>query len=185
MNRLKEKYKKQICPKLMKDFHFKNVMQVPCVSKVSINAGIGGFRDNKEAVESFLLDLSLLSGQKPYPRKARLSEAGFKIRKGDTVGYSVNLRGERMWAFVDKLINVALPRVRDFKGLNPAAFDLKGNYSLGIAEHVIFPEVNPNTTKGIRHMQVTFVMSSKNKDANRALLKELGIPFWDDLKKEN
>lgn len=177
MNRLREKYNKEIVKKIQKEFNLSNGMEVSRIEKVSINAGIGDFRENKEAVESFVHDLVQLAGQKPSPRKARLSEAGFKIRKGDIVGYNVTLRGERMWAFLDKFISVALPRVRDFRGLKVTSFDANGNYSTGIKEHVIFPEVNPNTTKGIRHMQVTVVFSSKNKDMNSALLREMGMPF--------
>jgi large subunit ribosomal protein L5 len=177
MNRLKEKYIKEIAPKITKEFKLSNVMEVPKVIKIHVNAGIGSFRENKEAVESFVYDLEALSLQKPYMRTARLSEAGFKIRKGDMVGYAVTLRGERMWAFLDKLINIALPRVRDFRGLSEKSFDGNGNYSIGIKEHVIFPEVNVNTTKGIRNMQVTIVLSSKNVEMNKALLKALGMPL--------
>lgn len=177
MNRLKEAYKTQIAPKLQKDFNLSNVMEVPRIQKVSINAGIGGFRDNREAVESFVSELAALAGQKPYPRKARMSEAGFKVRKNDVVGYSVTLRGERMWAFLDKFVNIVLPRVRDFRGLSTDSFDENGNYSIGLREHVIFPEVNPNAVKGIRSMQVTVVMDGKGKEVNLALLRELGFPF--------
>lgn len=177
MQRLFEKYKKELAPKVLKEFELSNIMQVPRITKISINSGVGSFRDNKAAIESFVDDLANIAGQKPFPRKARLSEAGFKVRQGDTVGYSVTLRGIRMWAFLDKLINVALPRVRDFRGLNENAFDHAGNYSLGIKEHVIFPEVNPNTTHSIRSMQVTVVTNSNNKDINKFLLKELGLPF--------
>jgi large subunit ribosomal protein L5 len=177
MNRLKEKYMKQIVPAAKKEFKLSNVMEVPVIKKVSINAGIGAFRDNREAVDSFITDLSALAGQKPYPRAARLSEAGFKVRKGDVVGYTITLRREKMWAFLDKFINLALPRVRDFRGLSETAFDQDGNYSVGIKEHVIFPEVNPNTTKGIRSMQITIVTNSRDKKANQFILKELGMPF--------
>ncbi len=177
MNRLKEKYQKEIVPKMKEEFGYKSIMEVPRIKKVVINAGIGGFRENKDAVESFEHDLAQLLGQKPYPKKARLSEAGFKIRKGDVVGYSATLRGERMWAFLDKLISVAIPRIRDFRGLALGSFDDAGNYSLGITEHVIFPEVNPNTTKGIRSMQLTVVSSNDDKEVNKALLNYIGMPF--------
>lgn len=177
MNRLAEKYHNQIAQKLRDDFKLKSVMEVPRLQKVVVNAGIGGFRDNKEALESFEGDLTQLLGQKPYPRKARLSIAGFKVRKGDTVGYAATLRGDKMWAFLDKLISVAIPRIRDFRGLRTDAFDKAGNYSLGIAEHVIFPEVNPNTVKGNRSLQITVVSSSDKQELNRALLNYLGMPF--------
>ncbi|RJR26393.1 50S ribosomal protein L5 [candidate division WWE3 bacterium] len=177
MNRLKEIYIEKIVPEIMKEFGFSNIMEVPKVKKVIVNAGIGGFRENREAVESFVEELTNFTNQKPYPRAARQSIAGFKIRQGETVGYAVTLRGENMWAFLDKLVNVALPRVRDFRGLKEEAFDENGNYSFGIKEHVIFPEVNPNNTKGIRSLQVTVVMDSKNLEANRFLLKALGVPF--------
>ena len=177
MNRLKEKYIKIVAPKLAKDLKLSNVMKVPRIDKVCVNSGIGSFRDNREMVESFIEELTSITGQKPYPRSAKAAEAGFKIRKGDVVAYAVTLRGEKMWAFLDKFINVALPRVRDFRGLSDMSFDEVGNYSAGIREHVIFPEVNPNSTKGIRGLQVTVTFSSKDSDVNRQLLKELGFPF--------
>ncbi len=177
MERLKEKYKNEITKKLQKEFNLTNLIQVPKVEKLSINVGIGSFRDNKTAVDAFEQELTAITGQKPYTRTARKSEAGFKIRRGDVVAYAVTLRGDRMWAFLDKLVNVALPRVRDFQGLNPNSFDKNGNYSIGIKEHVIFPEINPNTVYGIRSMQVNVVTNTKNVDMNRYLLKELGFPF--------
>ncbi len=174
---MKEIYNSKIVTTLKKEFKLNNVMEVPGIQKVSINAGIGEFRENREAMESFVSELASIAGQKPFPRKARLSEAGFKVRKNDVVGYAVTLRGDRMWAFLDKLINIAIPRVRDFRGLNTTSFDEMGNYSLGIREHVIFPEVNPNAVKGIRSLQVTVVMNNKDKEKNLALLRELGFPF--------
>ncbi|HLD50826.1 50S ribosomal protein L5 [candidate division WWE3 bacterium RIFOXYC1_FULL_40_10] len=180
MNRLREKYLKEIAPKLVKELALSNVMQVPSISKISVNAGIGSFRDNKEAVASFESEFTSFAGQKPRARKARVSVAGFKVRKGETVGYSVTLRGDKMWAFLDKLVSVSLPRVRDFRGLSEEAFDADGNYSLGIREHVIFPEVNPNTTKGIRSLQVTLCLGTRIKEHNKKLLELLGIPFRKD-----
>lgn len=177
MDRLNKKYKEEIAPKLIKDLELKNIMQAPKLRKIVINAGIGEFRDNREAVESFVEDLSAISGQRPNPRKARLSESGFKIRKGDIVGYSVTLRGPKMWAFLDKFINIVLPRVRDFQGLNLKSFDDRGNYSVGIKEHVIFPEVNPNKVKGIRSLQVNFQIDSLSKEHSLAFLEALGMPF--------
>ncbi|MFC1700078.1 50S ribosomal protein L5 [Patescibacteria group bacterium] len=177
MNRMKEQYIKKVRPAVLKQFGMKNIMQVSQIKKVVLNAGIGSFMDNKDAVEGFVQELSDLSGQKAYPRKARLSEAGFKIKKGDIVGYAVTLRGERMWAFLDKLINIAFPRIRDFRGFSVDSFDSSGNYSVGIREHTIFPEVNPNTTKGIRSMQVSIVFNSDEKEMNKFVLSELGFPF--------
>ena len=177
---LSKTYKKDIVPKLEKDLGLKNPMQVPRLLKVNVNAGIGGFRDNKEAVESFVQEMAEISGQHPVLKTARTSEAGFKIKKGDTVGVAVTLRGERMWAFVEKFINIVLPRVRDFKGVNPDSFDKNGNFSLGVTEHTIFPEVNANTTKGIRSLQVSFVTSTTDIEQSKALLSYLGMPFRKD-----
>lgn len=174
---LKEFYEKEIVPELMKEFKFENKMEVPKIKKIVINSGIGPFRENKEAVDFFEKELSDIVGQKVYPRRARLSEAGFKVRKGDIVGFAATLRGKRMWAFLEKFIKIALPRVRDFRGLNPRAFDKDGNYSIGIREHVIFPEVNPNTIKGIRGLQITVVTSSEDVDVSKALIEKLGMPL--------
>jgi large subunit ribosomal protein L5 len=184
MERLKERYLKEIAPKLVKQFKLDNVMEAPKILKVSVNSGIGPFRENKDAVEAFADELSNISGQRAFARKARKSEAGFKIKQGDVVGFAVTLRGERMWAFIDKLINIAFPRIRDFRGFSNDSFDGEGNYSVGIREHVIFPEVNPNTTKGIRSLQVTIVFSTKDKEKNQQLLKELGFPFAENVTKE-
>ncbi len=177
MQRLKELYQKEVANKLKTQFKLQSTMQVPRLEKIVVNSGIGAFKDNKEAVDAFLTEFTGIVGQKPYPTIARKSEAGFKIRKGETVGFAVTLRGDRMWAFLDKLVSVAIPRIRDFRGLKATSFDEAGNYSLGIVEHVIFPEVNPNTVKGIRSLQVTVVSSSKDKKLNKALLDSLGVPF--------
>jgi len=177
MNRLREKYEKEIVPQVTKEFGLKSIMEVPRIKKIVVNAGIGSFRDSRESVESFENELALILGQRPYPRKARLSEAGFKIKKGDVVGYAATLRGDRMWAFLDKLISIAIPRIRDFRGLDISSFDESGNYSLGISEHIIFPEVNPNTTKGIRNLQLTIVSTSDYKKINKEILSYLGMPF--------
>lgn len=185
MNRLHEKYVKEIAPKISEEFGYKSVMRVPRIKKIVINAGIGDFRESRDAVESFAQELADITGQKPYPRKARLSEAGFKIKRGDMVGYAVTLRGDRMWAFLDKLISIAIPRIRDFRGLKTSSFDDHGNYSLGITEHVIFPEVNPNQTKGNRSLQVTIVSSSDDREVNKSLLTYLGMPFIKEEKEGN
>ena len=176
-NRLYKKYKDEVARQLKTELKLSNIMEVPRIMKVSINTGIGAFRDNREALELFVQELTDIAGQKPFPRKARLSEAGFKVRKGDVIGYAVTLRGDKMWAFLDKLINVVLPRVRDFRGLGTESFDENGNYSLGIREHVIFPEVNPNAVKGIRGLQLTVVTTASDKRKNLALLEKLGFPF--------
>lgn len=178
---LSKSFKTDIVPKLMQELGLKNPMEVPKLLKVSVNAGVGGFRDNKEALESFVSEITEICGQKPVLKTARISEAGFKIKKGDVVGVSVTLRGERMWAFVEKFISVVLPRVRDFKGVNFTSFDKNGNFAIGLTEHTIFPEVNPNTVKGIRSLQVTFVTNSPEVEKSKALLSMIGMPF----KKEN
>ncbi|KKU32178.1 MAG: 50S ribosomal protein L5 [candidate division WWE3 bacterium GW2011_GWA1_46_21] len=176
-NRLYEKYKNELTPKLLADLKLSTVMEVPRLKKIVVNCGIGGFRDDKAAVETFVQELAEITGQHPSSRKARLSEAGFKIRRGDVVGLVTTLRGLRMWVFLDKLISLALPRVKDFKGLSYNGFDELGNYSIGIRDHTIFSEVNPNTTKGIRSLQLTLVVSAKNKDHGKSLLKSLGLPL--------
>lgn len=181
MERMHLKYKNEIIPEILKEKKLKNVMEVPFIKKIAVNVGIGGFRENREAVESFTQELANICGQKPYPRKAKKSEAGFKIRGGDIVGLAVTLRGDRMWAFLDKLVNIALPRVRDFRGLSSTSFDGAGNYSIGIREHVIFPEIDQNIVKGIRSLQLTMVTNSKNKELNELLLRKLGLPFRKDL----
>lgn len=177
MSNLYEKYKNEVAKKAMKELNLSNVMQVPSIKKVVINSGVGGFRESKEALEFFEKELADVAGQKPSERRAKLSEAGFKIKRGDLVGYATTLRGPRMWAFLEKFINVVLPRVRDFNGLNPKAFDKNGNYSVGITEHTIFPEVNSNTTKGVRSLQVTVVTDTNDSDKAKILLSLLGFPF--------
>ncbi|HOM78382.1 50S ribosomal protein L5 [Patescibacteria group bacterium] len=175
--RLKEKYKKEILPKIVENFGIKCVMEAPSVSKVVVNSGIGDFRDSKEAVESFKEELAQILGQVPSARPSRKSISAFKLREGETVGLSATLRGERMWAFLDKLVNISLPRVRDFRGVPTDAFDKAGNYSLGVADHTIFPEINPNKVKVGRGLQITLVMRNSDKTKSRYLLEELGFPF--------
>ena len=184
MNRLYKRYLEYVEKDGKKELGISNVMEVPRILKIKINSGVGGFRDNREAMESFAEELANICGQKPYVRKAKKSEAGFKIKQGDEVGYSATLRGDRMWAFLDKLINIAFPRVRDFRGMKENSFDEKGNYSVGIREHVIFPEVNQNATKGIRSLQVTIVFNSDDVEKTKAVLKGLGFPFRKDDKSE-
>lgn len=177
MNNLRKKYLEELVPRINEEYHLKSVMEVPRLLKIKVNSGIGSFRDNREAVDSFEQELGLLLGQKPYPRKARKSIASFKVRQGDVIGYSATLRGESMWAFLEKLIGIAIPRIRDFRGLPISSFDQDGNYSLGIKEHIIFPEVNPNTVKGIRSLQLTMVFSGGNAKLNKVVLGYLGMPF--------
>lgn len=177
MSSMNEVYKTKSVPELKKELELGNIMQVPRITKVVVNAGIGSFKDSREAVEAFVSELSALTGQKPSPRKARLSEAGFKIRKGDVVGYCVTLRGSLMWSFLEKLTTIVLPRTRGFWGLDVKGFDGSGNYSLGIKEHTVFPEVNPNAVKGIRSMQISISTSTKSDKEALHLLKSLGFPF--------
>lgn len=175
--RLYKKYKEEVVPAIIKELELDNVMEVPSIKKIVINAGIGEFKDNKEAVALFEKELGDIAGQKPTERKSRLSIAGFKVRKNDVVGLAVTLRGPKMWSFLDKFINIVLPRVRDFNGLNDKSFDENGNYSVGIKEHTIFPEVNPNTTKGIRSLQVVIVTNSGDMNMSKKLLSMVGLPF--------
>lgn len=177
MNRLKESYFKTIKDQLVSELKLANIMQVPSLEKIVINSGIGAFRDNKDSLDSFYNEINSISGQKPTFRRARISEAGFKVRKNDLVGITVTLRGERMWDFLEKFISVSLPRVRDFRGVSTKAFDKLGNYSIGIKEHIIFPEVDPNKTKGIRSMQITLVFKNGSPVNSSLLLKKLGMPF--------
>lgn len=177
MNRLKELYTSKLKSELLKDLALSNIMQVPAIEKIVVNAGVGAIRDNKDVFDSFYNELTSLSGQKPTIRKARISEAGFKVRKNDNVGITVTLRGERMWDFLEKFITVSLPRVRDFKGVSRKSFDKLGNYSIGIREHIIFPEVDPNKTKGIRPMQITIVFKNGSQVNSMKLLEKFGMPF--------
>lgn len=177
MNRLKEIYTTKLKPELLKELGLKNIMQVPKLEKIVINSGIGSFRDNKDSLDSFFNEFMSISGQRPNFRKARFSEAGFKVRKNDLVGLTVTLRGERMWDFLERLISVSLPRVRDFKGVSKKAFDRLGNYSIGVKEHIIFPEVDANKTKGIRSLQVNFVFKNGSPVNSFKLLEKLGLPF--------
>jgi len=177
MNRLKEFYTTKLKTELTKELGLSNIMQVPRLEKIVINSGIGSFRDNKDSLDSFFNEFMSISGQRPNFRKARFSEAGFKVRKNDLVGLTVTLRGERMWDFLERLISVSLPRVRDFKGVSKKAFDKLGNYSIGIKEHIIFPEVDANKTKGVRSLQVNFVFKNGSPVNSFKLLEKLGLPF--------
>jgi len=177
MARLYEVYKQEITPKLMDKFQYKNVMQVPKIEKVIINIGVGEAIQNPKALDAAVNDLSLISGQKPIITKAKKSIAGFKLREGMSIGCKVTLRGERMYLFLDKLINIVLPRVRDFRGVSPQAFDGRGNYSLGIKEQTIFPEIEYDKIDKVRGMEVIIVTTAKTDEEARELLKSMGMPF--------
>jgi large subunit ribosomal protein L5 len=177
MNRMQEQYQKDVAPALFKSFSFKNVMQVPRIEKVVINIGLGEAMDDPKALEAAASDLTQIAGQKPVMTKSRKSIAAFKLREGRVIGTKVTLRGERMWAFLDRLLNVALPRVRDFRGVSADAFDGRGNYTLGLRDQLIFPEIDYDKIDKLRGMEVTIVTSAKTDDQARALLQLLGMPF--------
>jgi len=177
MNILHERYKNEIVPALRKTFELKNVMQVPRIEKIVVNIGMGEAMDNPKALESAVSDLVIITGQKPVTTKARKSIANFKLREGRLIGTKVTLRGDRMWAFLDRLMNTALPRVRDFRGVSPNAFDGRGNYTLGLQDQLIFPEIEYDKIDKLRGMEVTIVTSAKNDDQARVMLDLLGMPF--------
>lgn len=177
MNRMQTRYKEDVAPALFKSFNFKNVMQVPRIEKVVVNIGLGESMDEPKALEAAVSDLTQITGQKPIMTKARKSIAAFKLREGRIIGTKVTLRGERMWAFLDRLLNVALPRVRDFRGVSPNAFDGRGNYTLGLRDQLIFPEIDYDKIDKLRGMEVTIVTTAKTDDQARVLLQLLGMPF--------
>jgi large subunit ribosomal protein L5 len=172
-----ERYKNEIVPALRKSFDFKNIMQVPRIEKIVVNIGMGEALDNPKALEAAVSDLTIVTGQKPVTNKARKSIANFKLREGRLIGTKVTLRGERMWSFFDRLVNTALPRVRDFRGISANAFDGRGNYTLGLRDQLIFPEIEYDKIDKLRGMEVTIVTTAKNDDQARALLQMLGMPF--------
>jgi large subunit ribosomal protein L5 len=175
--RLKEKYNKEIVPQMMKMFNYKNRMAVPELEKIVINMGIGEATENPKALDSAASELSLISGQKPVITRARKSVSGFKLRAGMPIGCKVTLRGPRMYEFFDRLVNVSLPRVRDFRGLDPQSFDGRGNYTLGLEEQLIFPEIDYEKVDKVRGMNITIVSSAKSNKEARELLKMLGMPL--------
>ncbi|MEW6403611.1 MAG: 50S ribosomal protein L5 [Chloroflexota bacterium] len=177
MNRMQERYNNEVAPALFKSFGLKNVMQVPRIKKVVVNIGLGEALDNPKALEAATSDLMQITGQKPVQTKARKSIANFKLREGRLIGTKVTLRGPRMWAFIDRLLNVALPRVRDFRGVSPNAFDGRGNYTLGLKDQLVFPEIEYDKIDKLRGMEVTIVTSAPDDDQARALLQLLGMPF--------
>ena len=177
MNRMQERYQKEVVPALLKAFQYKNVMQVPHINKVVLNIGLGSEQDNAKALEAAMGDMTTITGQKPVMTKARTSIANFKLREGRIIGTKVTLRGDKMWAFLDRLLNAALPRVRDFRGVSPDAFDGRGNYTLGLSDQLIFPEIEYDKIDKLRGMEVTIVTTAKSDDHARLMLQMLGMPF--------
>ncbi|TMB97780.1 MAG: 50S ribosomal protein L5 [Chloroflexi bacterium] len=170
-------YRDKIVPQMTKEFEYENVMQVPRVAKVTVNVGIGEAKDNDKALDAAVGDVVTITGQKPALIKARKSVAAFKLRAGQTVGIKTTLRGRRMWYFLDKLLNVALPRIRDFRGVNPDGFDGRGNYTLGLREQVVFPEIDYDKIDKLRGLEVSITTTARNDDEARSLLTRLGMPF--------
>ncbi|HCR43616.1 MAG TPA: 50S ribosomal protein L5 [Ruminococcaceae bacterium] len=177
MARLKDYYKKEAVPALMKKFSYKNVMQVPKLEKVVVNVGAGEAKDNSKVIDSVISDLSLITGQRPMVCTAKKSVANFKVRAGMKIGAKVTLRGDRMYEFIDRLFNVALPRVRDFRGINPNAFDGRGNYNMGVREQLIFPEIEYDKVDKVRGMDICFVTTAKTDEESKELLTLMGAPF--------
>jgi large subunit ribosomal protein L5 len=172
-----EQYKNEVVPALMDEFEYSSVMQVPRITKIVINVGLGEALDNAKALEFASNDIMMISGQKPVITKAKKSVASFKLREGRSIGVKVTLRGEKMWSFLTRLIHVALPRTRDFQGVSPDSFDGRGNYTLGLREQLIFPEINYDSIDKIRGMEVTIVTTARNDEEGRRLLTLLGMPF--------
>ncbi len=175
--RLKERYETEVVPALKESLHLNNTMQVPRIEKVIVNIGVGEALDNAKALDAAMNDLSIIAGQRPVITRARKSIANFKLREGRAIGVKVTLRGERMWSFLDRLMNIALPRVRDFRGVSPNSFDGRGNYTLGLREQLIFPEISYDNIDKIRGMEVTIVTSAQTDEAGRQLMQNLGMPF--------
>ena len=174
---MQELYNVEVAPALFKSFGFKNVMQVPRIEKIVVNIGLGEAMDNPKALDAATVDLTTITTQKPVQTKARKSIANFKLREGRLIGAKVTLRGSRMWAFLDRLVNIALPRVRDFRGISVNAFDGRGNYTLGLKDQLVFPEIEYDKIDKLRGMEVTIVTSAESDDQARALLQLLGMPF--------
>ena len=177
MARMKDFYKDDVAPALMKKFGYKSVMQIPKLDKIVINVGCGEARDNAKVIDAILIDLAAITGQRPIVCKARKSVANFKLREGMNIGAKVTLRGDRMYEFLDRLFNVALPRVRDFRGINPNSFDGRGNYNMGLKEQLIFPEIDYDKVDKVRGMDVIIVTTAKSDEEGRELLRLLGMPF--------
>ena len=175
--RMKEKYTTEIAPALLKKFGYKSVMQIPKLDKIIVNVGCGESKNNAKEIEAICKDIATITGQKPITTKARKSVANFKVREGETVGVKVTLRGDKMYEFLDRLFSVALPRVRDFRGINPNSFDGRGNYALGIREQLLFPEIEYDKVEKIRGMEMIFVTTAQTDEECKELLRLLGMPF--------
>ena len=175
--RLKQRYRDEIAPELKDELDLENVMQVPTLTKIVVNVGMGEASQNRGVIEDVVNELSLITGQRPKVNRARKSIAGFKLREGQAVGASVTLRGDRMWEFYDRLVAIAIPRVRDFRGLNPKSFDGRGNYTFGFTEQLVFPEIDYDKVSNVRGMDITIVTSATDDAGGRLLLEKLGFPF--------
>lgn len=174
---IQERYQEQVVPALMQEFQYVNVMQVPRIEKIVINIGVGEAVDNAKALDGAVSDLRQISGQQPVITKAKKSVAAFKLREGRAIGTKVTLRGERMWAMLDRLINLALPRIRDFRGVSPDTFDGRGNYTIGLREQIMFPEIQYDKIDKVRGMEITVVTTARNDEEGRRLLRLMGMPF--------
>ncbi len=177
MNRMQERYLQEVVPALQNAFNYSNVMEIPKIQKVVVNIGLGEAMGNSKALDAAITDMTTITGQKPVQTKARKSIANFKLREGVIIGVKVTLRGYRMWAFLDRLLNVALPRVRDFRGVSSDAFDGRGNYTLGLKDQLIFPEIEYDKIDKLRGMEITIVTTAKNDEHARGMLRFLGMPF--------
>jgi large subunit ribosomal protein L5 len=176
-SRLKEKYQKEVAPALLKEFNYTNSMQVPTINKVVVNIGMGEAIQNAKAMDAAVADLAAITGQRPVITRAKRSVAAFKLREGMQIGCMVTLRGDRMYQFLDKLMNVALPRLRDFQGVSPEAFDGRGNYTLGLREQLVFPEIDYDKVDKVRGMEVSIVTTARTDEEGRRLLRLMGMPF--------
>ena len=177
MARLSQVYKEKVVPKLLKEFAYKNVMQVPRIKKITLNMGVGEAVADKKQIENAVRDMTAIAGQKPVVTKARKSIAGFKIRDGWPIGCKVTLRGEHMWEFLDRLIAISIPRIRDFRGMNGRSFDGRGNYSMGVREQIMFPEIDYDKVDAIRGLDITITTSAETDEEGKALLKAFNFPF--------
>jgi len=175
--RLKERYRAEVAPRLREELALDNVMQVPTIAKIVLNCGVGRATQQASLLDGAVADLTVISGQKPLVTKAKKSIAGFKLREGNAIGAKVTLRGDRMWEFYDRLVSLAIPRIRDFRGLDPDAFDGHGNYTFGITEQLIFPEIDYDKIDAVRGMNITIVTTARSDEEGRALLRALGFPF--------
>ncbi len=180
MNRLREAYKNKYRDELKKELGLKSTMAVPNLERIVVNSGVGEAVDNKQALEDVIEIMTLITGQKPVVTSAKKAVSSFKIREGNEIGVKVTLRGDRMWDFFDKLVNITLPRVKDFHGLSPKSFDGSGNYSIGIEDHVVFPEIDPNKVQKLRSLQIPLVISGNSDDNSKAFLDKFGFPFKKD-----